>query len=67
MEVAKTRVAKTVEGVSTSRAALELAHRVGVEVPIIEAVADVVAGTITPRDAFKRIMAVSTKAEGFTE
>lgn len=67
MEVAKTRVAKTVEGVSTSRAALELAHRVGVEVPIIEAVADVVAGTITPRDAFKRIMSVSTKAEGFTE
>jgi glycerol-3-phosphate dehydrogenase (NAD(P)+) len=67
MEIARTRVAKTVEGVSTSRAALELAHRVGVEVPIIEAVADVVAGTITPRDAFKRIMSVSTKAEGFTE
>jgi glycerol-3-phosphate dehydrogenase (NAD(P)+) len=54
MESAIARVAKTVEGVSTSRAALELAHRVGVEVPIIEAVADVVAGTITPRDAFKR-------------
>ena len=65
MESAMARVAKTVEGVSTSRAALELAHRVGVEVPIIEAVADVVAGTITPRDAFKRIMQVSTKAEGF--
>lgn len=65
MNIARERVAKTVEGVSTSRAALELAHRVGVEVPIIEAVADVVAGTITPRDAFKRIMEVSTKAEGF--
>ena len=65
MESAIARVAKTVEGVSTSRAALELAHRVGVEVPIIEAVADVVAGTITPRDAFKRIMQISTKAEGF--
>ena len=65
LESAMARVAKTVEGVSTSRAALELAHRVGVEVPIIEAVADVVAGTITPRDAFKRIMQVSTKAEGF--
>ena len=65
MESARTRVAKTVEGVSTSRAALELAHRVGVEVPIIEAVADVVAGIITPRDAFKRIMEISTKAEGF--
>lgn len=67
LEVARARVAKTVEGVTTSRAALELAHRVGVEVPIIEAVADVVAGTITPRDAFKRIMEISTKAEGFTE
>ena len=67
MEQARSRVAKTVEGVTTSRAALELAHRVGVEVPIIEAVADVVAGTITPRDAFKRIMEISTKAEGFTE
>ena len=65
MEITRTRVAKTVEGVSTSRAALELAHRVGVEVPIIEAVADVVAGTISPRDAFKRIMEISTKAEGF--
>ena len=67
MESARTRVAKTVEGVSTSRAALELAHRVGVEVPIIEAVADVVAGIITPRDAFKRIMEISTRAEGFVE
>ena len=65
MEIASARVAKTVEGVATSRAALELAHRVGVEVPIIEAVADVVAGTISPRDAFKRIMEISTKAEGF--
>lgn len=67
MHDARSRVAKTVEGVSTSRAALELAHRVGVEVPIIEAVADVVSETISPRDAFKRIMEISTKAEGFTE
>lgn len=65
MEITRQRVAKTVEGVSTSRAALELAHRVGVEVPIIEAVADVVAENISPRDAFKRIMEISTKAEGF--
>jgi glycerol-3-phosphate dehydrogenase (NAD(P)+) len=67
MQDARSRVAKTVEGVSTSRAALELAHRVGVEVPIIEAVADVVSETISPREAFKRIMEISTKAEGFTE
>ena len=67
MEITRSRVAKTVEGVSTSRAALELAHRVGVEVPIIEAVADVVDGQITPRDAFKRIMEISTRAEAFVE
>lgn len=67
LEVAKTEVAKTVEGVHTSRAALELAHRVGVEVPIIEAVADVVDGKITPQDAIKRLMEISTRAEAFLE
>ena len=67
MEIARTRVAKTVEGVATSRAALELAHSLGVEVPIIEAVADVVDGQLTPRDAFKRIMEISTRAEAFVE
>ena len=67
MELARTRVAKTVEGVATSRAALELAHSLGVEVPIIEAVADVVDGQLTPREAFKRIMEISTRAEAFVE
>lgn len=67
LEAARIQMPKTVEGVFTSRAALELAHRVGVEVPIIEAVADVVAGTISPRDAFKRIMEISTRAEAFVE
>ena len=42
---------------------LELAHRVGVEAPIIEAVADVVAGTLTPKDALANLMKVSIKAE----
>ncbi len=42
-----------------------LAHRVGVEVPVIEAVADVVAGTITPKQALERLMAITTKAENF--
>lgn len=67
IESAREKIAKTVEGVSTSRAALELAHRVGVEVPIIEAVADVVDGTLTPRDAFRRLMEISTRAEAFVE
>jgi len=62
---AKAHVAKTVEGVASSSAVVEIAHRVGVEVPVIEAVADVVAGTITPTQALERLMAITTKAENF--
>jgi len=42
---------------------LELAHRVGVEVPIIEAVADAVSGKITPRQALDRLMTVPLEEE----
>ena len=66
MDVARRDVAKTVEGVASSRAILELAHRVGVEVPIIETVADVIAGTCTPADAMDRLMTVSLRAEMFS-
>jgi glycerol-3-phosphate dehydrogenase (NAD(P)+) len=65
MEVAKLQVAKTVEGVASSNAILEIAHRVGVEVPVIEAVADVVAGLLTPEQALDRLMEITTKAENF--
>lgn len=65
MKDAREHVAKTVEGVASSSAVVELAHRVGVEVPVIEAVADVVAGTITPKLALERLMAISTNAENF--
>lgn len=65
MNDARARVAKTVEGVASSSAVVELAHRVGVEVPVIEAVADVVAETITPKQALERLMAITTKAENF--
>jgi glycerol-3-phosphate dehydrogenase (NAD(P)+) len=64
-ETSNLDVAKTVEGVASSSAVVELAHRVGVEVPVIEAVADVVAGTITPKQALERLMAITTKAENF--
>ena len=60
---ARAQVVKTVEGVYSAGAMLELAHRVGVEVPIIEAVSDVVAGTLNPKDAMARLMTVSIKAE----
>ena len=65
MEAARQEVAKTVEGVASSSAILELAHRVGVEVPVIEAVADVVSGSITPTEALDRLMEITTKAENF--
>jgi glycerol-3-phosphate dehydrogenase (NAD(P)+) len=60
---ARQQVVKTVEGVYSAGAMLELAHRVGVEVPIIEAVSDVVAETLKPKDALDRLMKVSIKAE----
>ena len=65
MDVARAKVAKTVEGVASSSAVLELAHRVGIEVPVIEAVADVVSGALTPEQALDRLMEITTKAENF--
>ena len=65
MEVARVQVAKTVEGVASSNAILEIAHRVGIEVPVIEAVADVVSGSLTPAQALDRLMEITTKAENF--
>ncbi len=65
MDVARTTVAKTVEGVASSSAVLEISHRVGIEVPVIEAVADVVSGSLTPEQAIDRLMEITTKAENF--
>ena len=63
MEIAHSKNAKTVEGVASSKAILELAHRVGVEVPIIEVVSDVVNKGLSPADAMTRLMTVSMRAE----
>jgi len=63
MQAAREEVSKTVEGVASASAILELAHRVGVEVPIIEVVAAFVSGGITPTEAMERLMTVSTRAE----
>jgi glycerol-3-phosphate dehydrogenase (NAD(P)+) len=56
MKIAYEQVSKTVEGVASAESILELAHRVGVEVPIIEAVAEVVSNKITPTAAMEKIM-----------
>ncbi|MSO43072.1 MAG: NAD(P)-dependent glycerol-3-phosphate dehydrogenase, partial [Candidatus Planktophila sp.] len=54
MAIAREQVAKTVEGVASSSAVVQIARSVGIEVPVIEAVADVCAGTVTPMQAFDR-------------
>jgi glycerol-3-phosphate dehydrogenase (NAD(P)+) len=65
MEIAREEVPKTVEGVASSSAVLEIARSVGIEVPVIEAVADVCAGTLTPMQAFDRLMEITTHGENF--
>lgn len=63
MDIARQKVAKTVEGVASAGAILELAHRVGVEVPIIEVVSDVVNAGLWPDEAIHRLMSVNMRAE----
>ncbi len=63
IEIARDQVSKTVEGVASAGAILELAHRVGIEVPIIEVVSDVVNAALSPQDAITRLMTVSMRAE----
>lgn len=65
MEITRQQVAKTVEGVASAGAVVEIAHRVGVEVPVIESVADIVNGALTPEQALQRLMEITTKAENF--
>lgn len=63
MAQASAEISRTVEGVASARAIRELAHRVGVEVPIIEVVSEVVSGSMTPTDAMHHLMSVSLRAE----
>ena len=65
MAKAREEVAKTVEGVASAGAVVEIAHRVGVEVPVIEAVAEIVSEQLTPEAALQKLMEITTKAENF--
>jgi len=65
MEEARQQVAKTVEGVASAGAVVEIAHRVGVEVPVIEAVAEIVSEQLSPAAALQKLMEITTKAENF--
>lgn len=65
MAQARIKVAKTVEGVASAGAVVEIAHRVGVEVPVIEAVAEIVSEQLSPTAALQKLMEITTKAENF--
>lgn len=65
IEISHQQMAKTVEGVASAGAVVEIAHRVGVEVPVIESVADIVNGSLSPEAALQRLMEITTKAENF--
>jgi glycerol-3-phosphate dehydrogenase (NAD(P)+) len=52
-----------VEGIAATRAAVELANRFDVEMPIARAIYDVLEGTSDVRDAVIRLMARETRAE----
>jgi len=65
MDYARAHMATTVEGVASAGAVVELAHRVGVEVPVLEAVADVINESITATQALERLMEISMKSEEF--
>jgi glycerol-3-phosphate dehydrogenase (NAD(P)+) len=65
MAQARSHVAKTVEGVASAGAVVEIAHRVGVEVPVIEAVGEIVSEQLTPQAALQKLMEITTKAENF--
>lgn len=63
MDNALTSVSSTVEGVATASSIVELAHSVGIGVPIMEAVAEVVTNKITPTEAMIQLMNEATGAE----
>ena len=63
LERAVKSVSSTVEGVSTASSLVELAHSVGIEVPIMEAVSEVVTNKMTPTEAIIQLMQVATGAE----
>lgn len=63
MQSAQSQVSSTVEGVSTAKAVVDLAHLVGVEAPIMEAVYEVVSNNITPEQAIRNLMQIHTGAE----
>lgn len=63
LDEALEEVETVVEGVPTTRAARELSHRHGVEMPIVEAVYSILYEDVAPRQALAELMAREPKPE----
>ncbi|MGA0866509.1 MAG: NAD(P)H-dependent glycerol-3-phosphate dehydrogenase [Candidatus Nanopelagicaceae bacterium] len=63
LNLVRETMGKTVEGVASSSAVVEMAHMVGVEIPIIEAVAEVVSGKMSPAKALETLSEIDTGEE----
>lgn len=60
---AQSETKTTAEGVSSAAAVLELAREHGVDMPIVEAVVDVVANGMPPKEVVRRLMSRTTRSE----
>lgn len=60
---AQSETKTTAEGVSSAAAVLDLAREYGVDMPIVEAVVDVVANGMPPKEVVRRLMSRTTRSE----
>lgn len=60
---AQSETKTTAEGVSSAAAVLDLAQEHGVDMPIVEAVVDVVANGMPPKEVVRRLMSRTTRSE----
>lgn len=60
---AQSETKTTAEGVSSAAAVLDLAREHGVDMPIVEAVVDVVANGMPPKEVVRRLMSRTTRSE----
>ena len=60
---AQSETKTTAEGVSSAAAVRDLAQEHGIDMPIVEAVVDVVANNMSPKEVVRRLMARTTRSE----
>ena len=60
---AQSETKTTAEGVSSAAAVRDLAQEHGIDMPIVEAVVDVVANNMSPKEVVRRLMSRTTRSE----